>query len=60
LYEVFHSEDESRFSEVGKGVPQRRLLLTRNELADDANLREKQAQPKAAPFLLPRGDTVWK
>jgi len=55
LYEVFHSEDESRFFEVGKGVPQRRLLLTRNELADDANLREKQA-----PFLLPRGDTVWK
>lgn len=36
LYEVFHAEDRTRFFEIGEGIPEKRLILHRNVLADDA------------------------
>jgi hypothetical protein len=36
IYEAFHVEDRTRFFNIGEGVPARRILLMRNEMADDA------------------------
>jgi hypothetical protein len=36
IYEAVHAEDRSRFFKIGEGVPAKRILLMRNEMADDA------------------------
>jgi hypothetical protein len=36
IYEAFHAEDRTRFFTIGEGVPAKRILLMRNEMADDA------------------------
>ena len=36
LYEVFRSDDRTRFFEVGVGVPASQIFLIRNQFADDA------------------------
>lgn len=36
IYEAFHVEDRTRFFKIGEGVPAKRILVIRNELADDA------------------------
>jgi hypothetical protein len=36
IYEAFHAEDRTRFFKIGEGIPAKRILLMRNEMADDA------------------------
>ncbi len=36
IYEAFHVEDRTRFFRIGEGIPAKKILLIRNEMADDA------------------------